>query len=334
MNEKQELTWIYDHFTKMLAFRAQDERKIYMLQHPILFSFQALKMIQDNFELDADKKDALTFLDGTRLFLWKNPENYPLGYGPLEKIQSDLKQGLINFNDAMIRCKEISCSGQLSHTYIRAIMLKWVDLFDYDVDFAYKLAEIALEATLAIPLPTIALDVKRAAAEGFIRMIHWGLMKRPSGRYYYKSIELGEWAINDAKTQNNTGLVAVYLHEIGTLILDAYAANLGPSIDYPNAVRIWLSRSIDPMPDTILGLSEAIKYLSASIEVRKAIHDPELGKTYKAILEAHVYKSFAEGKVPAYNQIKILYDEAILNLDPTTDGILINRVNDLLSICI
>jgi hypothetical protein len=331
MDESQEKAWVLAQYDGMLAAGTPAPRKAYLLEHPVLLASAALQIIQAERADEPNTTAALVYLDQARRYLWQNTSDYPPGLGPLQKVVAALRVGDIDYEEAMRQALDIECCGQLSHTYVRAVMMRWTDELQNDVTFTMQAAEIGLEAALAMPCPRLALDVRRAAAEGFIRLVHGGLMRRPDGRLFARALEMGEWGWQDAEQRGKMGLKGDYLNMLGAMALDAYAANFGPSPDYPAAIEEWLARALDPMPKAVDGLAQARAYLSAAVELR----DPgsPRGNTLKALLEAVVYEAFARGERPDRGQAPALADRALADLNPTTDQLAIDRVLVLRGLC-
>jgi hypothetical protein len=275
---------------------------------------------------------ALTVLDDARQAFWSAPERYPRGLGPLQRVIDRLRAGEIGSEDAMELAKAPDCASQLSHAYLRVVFSRLEAEADDDVTFALTAAEVALEAALAMPWPLLALDALRAAAEGFIRIVHRGLMRRPDGRLYARAIEIGEWALRDADQNGKPALKGAYLHWLGTMSLDAYGGNFPPSRDFPERVRTWLMNAIDPMPDVTDGLARARAYLSRAVEFRPP--GRERGRTLKALMETMVYQSHATGLPVDAADLTALAERAIADLDPVADDQVIARVLQLRSLSV
>ncbi len=169
MTETEEREWVCGHFDRMMAAPSPAERTAYLLRHPVLLSSGALRLIQAGRSAEPGLRATMLYLDEARAHFWQHPEDYPKGHGPLEALVDELRAGSVDFAEALQRAREPGCSGQLSHSYLRAVLLHWVEELDIDVAFAMHAAELALEAAWAMPLPHLVLDVRRAAAEGFIR---------------------------------------------------------------------------------------------------------------------------------------------------------------------
>jgi hypothetical protein len=323
-DETGETAWLREQFTGMLASGTRGELTAYVLEHPVLLSAAALHAVRLATPQDPEMSAAFTFLDGVRNHLSDHPEEYPVGYGPLERVIGALRSGEIDLQEAIDRAKTPDCSGQLSHTYVRAVMTHLEAETDGDLTFALGAAETALEAALAMPWPMLALDVRRAAAAGFIRLVHRGLVRRPDGRLYARALELGEWGVRDAEERGILPLEGAYLHWLGTLSLDAYAANFGPSPDFPAQLQVWLAKAIDPMPDVAEGLARARAYLSAAVDFRPP--GRERGHTLKALVETLVYEGYARGTGCDAAEVSVLADRALGDLDPVADEGFIERV--------
>lgn len=316
--------WVRGHMEAMLAAGEAEARRDYVLAHPVLLSAEALGMIQDAGGDDPEWRAAVAYLDEARVYLWEHPGDYPPGHGPLEEVVGEYRAGALGLDDAVGRAGRLDCCGQLSHTYLRAVMRRWLDELEMDVSFALGAAEIALEAALAMPFPRLAADVKRAAAEGYVRLVHGALMRRPDGHAYGRALDIGRWAVEDARERDKTGLEGEYLHELGTLVLDAYAANLGPSPDYPDGVNAWLARADIPMPAAAGELARAREFLSRAVELRET--GSSRGTTRKALLEAETYLAFAVGERPDPGRVRALAAEALADLRQPSDSRHLERV--------
>jgi len=328
--ENEEKDWICSHFDKMIQTHTTEEWNQYIFSHPLLLSLNALPIISEKRGENSKANTAIKYLDSIRKKYWDQPESYPFGLGPIEKIIESLKNGSINQEEANLRARDINCSGLLSPLYIRALMVRLLDELNIDINFTMKSVEVAIEAVIAMPLPTFSLHTMMQSTEGYIRLAHGSLIRRPDGQVYNKAISLGQWSVNVANASHNYPLGSDFLHIIGSLSLDAYAANFGPNEDYFNNINNWLKRAVNPMPEPSLGLENARIFISDSIEFRD-IGSPR-GKTIKALLETIVYENFYLGKKPDIHYLSQLAKEALDNLDPIRDSAHIQRVNEIMGI--
>ncbi|MBK6488506.1 MAG: hypothetical protein IPF98_17005 [Gemmatimonadetes bacterium] len=327
MTETEEREWVCGHFDRMMAAPSPAERTAYLLRHPVLLSSGALRLIQAGRSAEPGLRATMLYLDEARAHFWQHPEDYPKGHGPLEALVDELRAGSVDFAEALQRAREPGCSGQLSHSYLRAVLLHWVEELDIDVAFAMHAAELALEAAWAMPLPHLVLDVRRAAAEGFIRLVHGGLMRRPDGRRFARAIDVGQWAVEDAVAAGRPALQGEYLSMLGSMALDAYTARFAPSTAYSAAIAAWLANAIDPMPAPSVGLALARELLEASVDLREPGSDR--GRTLKALLEAVVYGAFAGGGSPDPGVVATLAERALAELDSASDQDVIARIRVL-----
>jgi hypothetical protein len=327
MTERDETVWLCENLDGLLAADSPDERWRWVFEHPVLLSAKALELLQRERPGDPETGAALRLLDETRTHLWDRPEDYPLGHGPLEAVAAALREGEIGYDEAVERARAPERAAQLSHTYLRALLLAWVEEVELDAGFGLSLANLALESARAMPLPRLATDVMRATAEGFIRLVHGALLRRPDGAALRRALEVGEWALDDAEEQGRPALKGAYLQMMGAMLLDSYAANFGPSADFPEQVRGWLARASEPMPDASDGLTRARDHLADAVDLR-APGSPR-GKTRKALLEAEIYRAFSMGKEPDPDTVSTLAGEALADLDPAADAPHVARVVQL-----
>lgn len=331
-NETDEKNWICSHFDKMLLAGSELDQDEYIFKHPLLLSIGVIPIITAAKGNDLKVTRAITHLDEIRKHYWVNFHEYPIGKGPLEKILDSMRNGSIQPNEAIEQARKIECSGLLSPLYIKAIMQNWVEELNNDITFTMQAAEIAVEAVIAMPLQSLSLHVMMQSTEGFIRLAHGSLLRRPDGKVYARAINLGQWSAKVAENSGNLPLKGEFLHNIGTLSLDAYAANFGPSPEFLENINLWLGRAVNPMPQTSEGLANARVFLSNAVALRDA--GSERGKTIKALLETIIYEAFTLGKNPDINYLSSLSEEALAHLDPQLDGSHITRINDLMGIYI
>jgi hypothetical protein len=327
IDDSREKDWICDQFNRLLAAGTPAARTEYLLEHPVLLSGTAMRIVQLAAGQEPMTEANLMFLDDARKELWAHPEKYPPGHGPLEQVIADLRAGDIDLAEAIERAKAPDCAGQLSHTFVRALLWRLGEAADDDVTFALGAAETVVDAAWAMPWPSLASDVRRAAAEGFIRLVHRGVMRRPDGRLYARALEVGDWGLKDAEKNGNMRLKGAYLHWLGTLSLDAYGANVGVSPDYRSQVEVWLAKAIDPMPDVLEGLAHARRCLTEAVDLRPA--GSERGQTLKALVETIVYEAFARGTKCDVVEITALSDRALDDLDAVADERAIGRLLQL-----
>ena len=329
MTENDESIWVCAQMDGLIAARTTADRVQYVFEHPVLLSSLALGLIQSTRDDDADVHTALIGLEETRQHLWDRPEDYPLGYGPLERVIAALRSGEIEFDEALREVRAPECACQLSHTYLRGVMQSWLREPEDDATFSLRRAELALEAALAMPLPRLALDVHRAAAEYFIRLVRVVLMRRPDGRAYTRALSIGDWALQNARAARDGPLEGYYLQQLGALALDAYGANFGPTAEYREQIDAWLERASNPMPDAVDGLAQAQHYFARAVPLRAPGSDR--GQTLKALLEAEMYRARAAGGELDVARATPLAKQALAELDPAADQRHVDRVMRLLA---
>jgi hypothetical protein len=326
-DDAREIRWVGDQFRALMSAKTPAQRTAYLLEHPVLLSGTAQALLQRVTAGDAVSEGALAELDDLRSALGSHPDRYPAGHGPLERIVAELRSGDIDLQEAVERAKAPDCAGQLSYAYIKALLSRLGNEADDDLTFALAAAETALEAALAMPWPLLAPDVRRGAAQGFIPLVHRGLLRRPDGRLFARAIEVGEWAVRDAEEHGQGPMKGNFLHWLGTMSLDAYGSKFAPSPEFPAQIEEWLGRALDPMPTPVDGLSRARHYLSQAVELRPP--GRERGQTLKALVEAMLYEGYARGTAANLAEVSTLADQAIAQLDPDADAATIVRVNEL-----
>lgn len=329
-DEGAETAWLCDQFTGILDAESGPARRRYLFEHPALLSSSALGAIQRAIPKGPETTPLLMSIDEARRHLSEHPNDYPTGHGPLEHVIAALRSGEIDLAEAIALATTRPCSEQLSQTYLRAVMTSLLEQVDDDVGFAMEAAETAFAAAWAMPWPSLAVDVRRGAAEQFIRLVHRGLVRRPDGRLYARACEAGEWGVLDARHTGNLPLAGAYLHLLGAMSLDAYAANFAPSPAYRTSVASWLARATYPMPEPAAGLAQARVFLSAAVDLRPP--GPHRGATLKALVETLVYEDFARDAAANRAEVSALADRAIADLDPQADEGAIARVGLLRSL--
>jgi hypothetical protein len=323
-DDNHEVVFLCDQLTGLFEAPTPAERTMYILDHPVLLSGAAHRVIQLARPEDERINRALAFLDSVRKQLWTHPEQYPGGHGPLERVIAGLRNGDLDLADAVDRATAPECAGQLSHTYLRALLSRLLEEAREDLTFALGAGEAAMEAAWAMPWPRLAVDVRRGAAEGFVRLVHFGLTRRPDGRLYARAMEVGEWCAEEARESGIPHLQGTFLHWIGTTSLDAYGANFGPSPEFLTRIQEWLARASDPMPEPAEGLARARRDLEAAVDLREP--GSERGQTLKALVETMVYEGYAGGPAHEPARIVALADRALADLNPEVDRGTIERV--------
>lgn len=178
-------------------------------------------------------------------------------------------------------------------------------------------------------LPSLIDDVRRALAEGYIRIMHLVLMRRPDGQVFESAFTEGMRGIQDARKLGRSTLEGEYHNWLGTLALDAYGSNFGPTELYPGQIQEWLARASEPMPSPPEGLRLACRHLESALNLREP--GPMLGRTAKALLEAEIYLAYALGTKIDPERAEFLADWGLSNLDPVEDKAHVARIHQLMS---
>jgi hypothetical protein len=330
MNEVEENDLILAFFDEMIHKGSQQDLDEYLYSHPLLLSNGIRQVVLDGRGNKPQVINALSYLEEIHNLYWNNVEEYPIGPGPLEKIIFEMRDGNIGYEEALEKACHFDCAVLLSPIYIKALMAFWLEELENDLTFAKEASEITIEAVLSMPLKNLFVSVMMQGAEGFILFSHKYLTRRPDGVLYNKAIAAGIWAVNIAEYTANQPLKGEFLHDIGTLSLDAYSANFGPSPEYPDNIKLWLARADHHMPAPSEGLANACNFLSEAVDLRES--GSEKGRTLKALLEAIIYESFVTGTKADPILISSLSEQALSNLDPSTDEFHINRVRELKSL--
>ncbi len=326
----EERNWICKHFDEMMQTDLTEARKQYILDHPLLLSLITIPVITENRGHDPNIINVFDYLDELRKGYWSNPSTYPNGYGPIEKIVNQWRDGNLEYTTAKEKVKKVSCAGFLSPVYIKALMYQWIDDLAIDLDFTMKSAELAVDAVIANPLPSLSIDLMMQASEGFMQLAHRSLVRRPDGTIFTRAIKLGQWAVKEANNKKQSVLEGAFLHMLGTLSLDAYSGNFGPTEDYPENVDIWIARAKNPMPAPQEGFKLAKIFLEAALPLRTS--GSAYGETVKALIEAIIYESIYMDRQPNIEALKQLSLVAMQHLDPIEDVALRDRISDLMSI--
>jgi hypothetical protein len=329
-NEAEENNWINSYFDRLLELGSAAEQEKYAFEHPLLLSLGVIQYLNGQRGNESEIAKSINHLDQIRKYYWDRIGEYPIGTGPLEKIIDKVKDGSLDYNNAIEMARRPECSGLLSPVYVKAIMHSMVEELDFDIKSVIQAAELVVESVIAMPLDTYSMHVMMQASEGYINLAHGSLLRRPDGKVYARAINFGQWSGKVAEDSGNPLLKGEFLHNIGTLSLDAYAANFGPNEDFKDNIDVWLGRANNPMPSAEEGLKNARILLTMAAELREP--GPELGRTLKALLETVVYESFLLDRAPDINYLSSLANEALKHLDEQVDALHINRVKDLMSI--
>lgn len=328
--ETEEKNWICTHFDKMMQAGSEDERNEYIFNNPLLLTLNAIPIITEERGQDPEVLNGINYLSDLRKHYWSQPEEYPSGFGPIEKILELFRNGTLSLDEAKQRAKDVDCAGLLSPLYVKALLLHLVNDLDIDINYTMQAAEVVVDAVISMPMQSFSIYVMMQSTEGYIRLAHGSLLRRPDGQVYKRALDLGQWAADVANASNNNPLKSEFLHMIGTLSLDAYAANFGPNEDYANNINVWIGRAVNPMPHPSAGLENARIFLNDAIPFR----DPgsPRGLTAKALLEAIIYEAFYNGVQPDIEYLMQLSGEARKHLHPEMDRAHIDRVQQLMGI--
>jgi hypothetical protein len=330
MNEMEEKELILAFFDEMALKSSQKDVDDYLFSHPLLLSNGIRQVILENRGNVPQVTNLISYLDEIHNLYWDNLKEYPIGPGPLEKVIFEMRDGNINYEEASLKACHFDCAVLLSPIYIRALMAYWFEELDNDLTYAKEASEITMEAIISMPLKSLFISVLMQGAERFILLTHKYLTHRPDGILYNRAINAGNLAVNIAEYTGNQPLKGDFLHEIGTLSLDAYAANFGPSPEYMGNINIWLARAENKMPAPAEGLANARNFLSEAINLRDSGSDK--GKTLKALLEVLIYESFVVGIKADPILIASLSEQALSNLNQYSDEYHIKRVQELRSL--
>ncbi len=302
-----------------------------VLQYPVLFSpafwQQIYPYIKENFPATtADAENFLSFLEtGYKEFASGN--GYPYGYGPLEHIYEQYKEGSIDEATALTLAKTQTVSQLLSPVYISCLCISAEKAVNKNRSLwknATVLMNIAIGAINAIPETAKMKDewefMRNETAAFYLNIGIYALVEVPDKRLLDKCVQYGENIANICLTENNSRFAGKIYHQLGVLHLDPYFFEKNSS-NYKVQFNKWQQQvynyygqalaGVDAetilMPSAADAMKKAIAYFDKALSFRQAI---SRGLTLKALCEALMWQNFLAG-TETYERICKAGPEAI-----------------------
>jgi CHAT domain-containing protein len=251
---------IDDLVTRFSALATLRERRSFILDHPVMIS---MPVVQAFMELPPDT--AVEFLKSIDvaggqvemvsggLSVGFNPDRYPVGNGPIERLWADVEAKKILLPVAIERVRQPAFCDDLTFVYVKALCDKCRDLLDTDRALAATRQRIVVEATeaLAAGTPLAAADdvwkMRCAGAYTWMETAGGWLVEVADPRTLAHAAAIGERLIRECEVRGDQEQLGRLLWRLGVLYIDPYTA--ARQLDHEHnlrfALRLWQERFAD-----------------------------------------------------------------------------------------
>ena len=240
--------------------------------------------------------ERLAEIDGLRTDLARNPDHYPFGLGPVERLSEDFITGRISIKDALHEAGLPKIAEAVSSVYLHSISWQAIGLCETSewrrgVIVYRLLSEATLAADESLIIPADVADIIAAVAHVTVLAFARGV----DDAMYYQAVSVLARLIVRADSNGELGIFGDLLQALASLHSDHYTVprSVDPSqtrID----LRIWLKRphvasSVFPdlhppevYPPPVAALTRAVSLYEQALPLRDGL---KKGLTYKAIAQ-------------------------------------------------
>ena len=321
-----------DLLLELAHFDNEDERESFIFQHPVLLNPDIYKEVSGRISSMPARerkllKSVLKNLQDLHLELEENPDLYPIGFGPIERILSQQQKGAISSKYAEMLARAPDTVALLSPLYLRALSRyclkstyegRWQD--------ALQLQNLAITCVDSLADS----EEKTILSLDWVEIAHVSLCYIPDGRLYRKALVFGEKAMKQARASGNKRLLGKVLHRLGILHLHPYTYERSNK-NYDQDILNWQKRLYNELGDEILSIpkeelkmpepTKALKmaegYLRQAVDIREGY---EKGMSLKALIQTLEWREDVLGENVDRKQIISLCQQALdfikLDTDP------------------
>ena len=310
---------IFEIFEGLVATNSPAD---YVFKHPVLLSSAWHAVLSNNLTTPKQEETLARLIYVTHA-MQDDPQKYPIGPGPIERIYGQAKRGEITKEQALELAVAPAAYSLLSPFYVRLL----------SINAERRAQQSDWQTGVAIEqLILSALDSRRGQIEvdqdemDFIAVIHWldivsrAVWEVPDSSLFHDALKRG---LRLAAVINDPGDLyspAEILHRLGILHLDPYVY-ARQSENYEQQWRLWQERfdqqrnrdmrgmtaDADRIPRAEVALPEAAKFLRQAAPHRSGIHR---GLTLKALVQALVWQR-AVGLTPDSSEVEEVANEAL-----------------------
>jgi len=304
------------------ALSSNREQIVFLARNPVAFKIAFLARREEQ-TIQSKALDRILEISAS---LWKNPQTYPIGEGPIEKLAEQVAFGKISPHQAerVVGSQEIQevmhpwyALGLCNHALDNLIEN---DSWRYALRL-HRLTMVALEA--AIP-NSFKANLLAKATEIFLQIASRALAHAPDGRLYRQAKEYGIRALSELTDLGESALIGDLYHSMGILHLDTYTFGR-TSLNYDLQVQAWKARLVGElgeeyykipseklkMPELTYALAEAERYFRLAL-ARRTGHLK--GLALKALAQTLEWRQTLGETVPE-QQIAQLAEESLALLD-------------------
>lgn len=267
---------------------------------PCLLAAENLRAIDDALKVTGCSADFETFLgelEGTRQHLARNPDDYPLGAGPIEHLLARHERGEISANEALHEAASPETFSALAPVYVHSV--SWQLQSMGESDNWRRAALLALLLSTAVfgsdAVHPISMEHCDALAVT-ISLTIIALSRGIDDALYGAVSAIAERAIARAESLEDKKALGRLLQAFGTLYSDVYTVaravetaddtiDIEKLLNRPRAVETVLSGvSVREMyPSARVALPKAVQIYRAALPYRIGL---DQGLTYKAIAQS------------------------------------------------
>ncbi|MHA7776867.1 CHAT domain-containing protein [Roseibium sp. M-1] len=234
-------------------------------------------------------------------------QGFPLGEGPVERLQSRWNSGEITETLALKKAASADAGNALAPLYVDTLCAYAEhDALGGDWRSAVQRMRLLLAALDARTDELASSKMRDAAVSAWLEVAARATADIPDGRIFFDAKRRGEAIIEEALKSDDRARAARFQHQLGVLHLDPYIGGRSSS-QYHMQIQSWFGRldaeygvetaSWDPpeertLPDVLDGLESAIGYFKVA---EKAVTGGRQARTLKALAEALLWREIAGG---------------------------------------
>ena len=219
---------VIQEFEQYAKIEAREDRRVYGFENPALLSRPSLWTIYDHLKENHREAQESPFfqyleeLNGARMTLARNPDAYPLGVGPVERLAERYERGEVSISEAIEIAGSAEYASLISPVYVHAIVWQSLRLaktteWERAVYFGRLVAEAAIEETSNKEVNEDLVNT----ITGFTQIALLACSRAPDDSIFNEAVGLLQRLLDGYSAQADPTFEGNLLHTLGTLYSDS-----------------------------------------------------------------------------------------------------------------
>jgi len=328
----------------------QRAQRDFLVDHPVMVANQLFYAIVRNYPAAlayfhaVDQVGGRVIKQGDQVGVSTNPDRYPVGNGPVERLWNQVEKVQISQPFAITQARQPAFANNLSFTYVKALCDHCEKVMQEDRALASRRQRLIVEATESLePANSLVGDgeawkMQRAAGHTWIETCGAVLVDFADRRLLDHAKAIGERLVAECRRRDDQEYLPKLLARLGVLHLDPYTAtrDMSSAVNYAHSLAVWRARVQDKlgleaatlpeaqwqMPAPEAALQTAERYLS---EAMKLSSGRDRARLSAGLIQGRAARRRL-GEVVDQNEIVAIIDENLPLLQPGKDDEYIIRL--------